>query len=95
LPAAILPEHREIVEDPEGPAVGRGHQVSLLDRQIVHRHRRQILLEPLPVTAIVEGDPHPSLGAGVQQPLPNRVFPDHPGELGSRIPVVIRVQVWP
>src|SRR5207247_11180042 len=65
---SVLPDRREVVQDPEAAAVRRGDQVSVLDREIVQRHRRQVLLEPLPVRPIVEGHPDAALGPGIEEP---------------------------
>ena len=61
-----------------------GDQVALLHGQVVDRHRGKIPLQPLPVGAVVERHPDPALGPGIEQPGPNRILADHPGELSCR-----------
>ncbi len=67
----------DVVEDPEGPAVGGGDQVVALDHQVVHRHGRQVQLQGLPGAAVVERHEHPPLGAGEQQAPANRILAHH------------------
>jgi hypothetical protein len=53
-----LPQRGDVVQNPEPPAVGRHYQVRemFLHRDAVHRCRRKIRLERLPILAVVEGD---------------------------------------
>ena len=75
----ILAKHRQVIENPEGPAMRARDQVALLHGQVVHRHRRQVALERLPVRSVVERNPDPPLGPGVEEP---RRAPDPPGSPG-------------
>ena len=52
--------------------------------EVGDRHRRQVLLQRLPVGPVVEGHVHPELGARVQQPRPDRVLPHHPHRVSRR-----------
>src|SRR5258708_29605188 len=44
----------QVIEDPEGPAVRRGHEVVVLDHEVVNRHDREVALQRLPARAVVE-----------------------------------------
>ncbi len=65
-----LADDREIVEDPEAAPLRRGDEVVLADGQVGDWHGRQVQVERLPVVAVVEGDEHAALGAGIQQSPP-------------------------
>ena len=62
-------QRRQVVEDPERPALRRDDQILVVDLDVGDRHVRQVQLERLPVRAVVERDEHPELGAGVEQPF--------------------------
>ena len=64
----------QIVEDPDRAPVRADDQIVPLDHQIVHRHGRQIELEPLPGSAVVDRIHHAALGAEVQLPAPGRIL---------------------
>ena len=51
---AVLPQGRQIIQNPEGPPVCRHHQIVIFDQQIVHRHSRQIQLKETPFRSIIE-----------------------------------------
>src|SRR3954469_25722246 len=52
-----LLERRDVVHDVEAAAVCRDDQVALLEREIVHRHVRQIETKRLPARAVVGREP--------------------------------------
>ena len=70
-----LVQQRDVVHDPERPAHRREHEVLVVHADVGHRRRRQVLLERLPVAAVVERHEHAELGAGVEQALLRRVLP--------------------
>ena len=80
-------ERRKVVEYPERPAVGRGHQVAVLDQQVVYGRHGQVPLEGLPRRAGVRRHVHARLGAGVQEARPRRVLPDYAHELAVGDPL--------
>ena len=57
-----------IVEDPKAAAVRRDEQVVALrlHAHVVHRHRRHVQPQALPVRAAIEGEPHASFEPGVE-----------------------------
>src|SRR6476469_2122505 len=59
-------------------------EVVVLDDQVVYRHCRQVAPERLPVTPIVEAEPHAALGAYVQEPPSCRVLAYNMRELVPR-----------
>ncbi len=67
-------QRRQVVEHPEGAAVGGDYQAVVLHHQVVHRHGGQIELQLLPVRAIVDRDPDACLSAGIQQALALGIF---------------------
>ena len=79
-----LVERGQVVEHPEGAALGGDDQVLAVHPQAGDRRHREVVLEPLPVGAVVEGDIEPELGSGVEQSLSVGVFADRPGEVGRR-----------
>ena len=56
--------------------MGREDQIVVLDDKIVHRDRRQIEFETLPIRAVVEGNVDAVFGAGEEKPGLLRIFPD-------------------
>ena len=70
-------ERRQVVQDPEGPSLGGHHQVLPVHPEVGDGGSGEVQLQGLPVGPLVEGDEHPELGAGVQEPLPVRVLPHH------------------
>src|SRR5258708_27164990 len=51
-----LAQGADVVQNPEGPAMGRNYKVIIFDHQIVNRCSRKVELERSPRRAIVEGD---------------------------------------
>ena len=82
-----LVERGQVVEDPEGTALRREHQVLLVDDQVGDGGHREVELERLPVRAVVEGDEHAVLGGGVEKPLPVGILPHRPYPLVGGDPV--------
>ena len=58
---------RDVVEDPEGAAVGRDDDVAVADGDVAHGAVGQVPLEGLPVVAVVEGDEDSGLSTGKQE----------------------------
>ena len=58
-----------------------GDQVIVFDDQVMHRGHRQIEHEAFPVSAVIEGDVQPGLGAGVEKTRSGRISPDDAGEV--------------
>src|SRR5256885_1346372 len=56
-----LTKRRDVVDHPEAPAMRGGNQIAVTNGEVVHRHRREIVLEPLPVGAVVRREPHATL----------------------------------
>ena len=61
----------------------RDDQIAFLDREVVHRHDRQVATERLPARAVVEGHPDAPFRAREEQPAPHRVLAHDPHELGG------------
>ena len=49
-------------------------QVVVLDEQVAHGGVWQVVLEGLPVVAVIEGNPDRGFSAGEEQALTDRVF---------------------
>src|ERR1051326_1462666 len=79
-----LLERRDVVHDPERPAVRGDDEIALLEREIVDRHDRQIELQLLPVGAVVGREPHAALGPRDEQTTPLRILAHDAREL-SRV----------
>ena len=71
-----VPQHADVVQDPEAAAVRRDDQIVVLDRQVAHRRRRQVQLQRLPVVAVVERHEDGELGAREQQSAARRILFD-------------------
>jgi len=69
-----LPQWRDVVKDPERPAMRSDHQIVFVNYQIAYRRRRQIQLQRLPEIAIVKGNIHATLGGCIEQALAFRIF---------------------
>src|SRR5439155_1117683 len=80
--APQLAQRRDIVQNPERASVRRRDEVALLDREIVHRHDREVESERLPVRPVIERHPHAPLAAREQQAAACRVFAHHTHQLG-------------
>ena len=72
-----LLQRQHVVHDEEPAPHRREHEVAVVDADVGHRRDRQVLLERLPVGAVVERDEEAELGARVEQPLAARVLADH------------------
>ena len=55
--------------------MGCDHKVTVAYLKVAYRRSRQVSLQCLPVTAVVEGDVDASLCAAVEQPAMNWVLP--------------------
>ena len=75
-----LAQGREVVQDPEGPALGGDHQIRALHLQVRDGHGGQVQLQGLPVLPVVEGDEKAALRACVEQAAADRVLAQHPHE---------------
>src|SRR6266513_2887538 len=64
-----LSERRNIVQNPQSAAVGRGHQIASMHVQIANRSCRQINLQSLPMISAIERDIDAVLCAAVKQSL--------------------------
>ena len=71
-----LPQRREVVEDPERPAMRGRHEIVGVDAQVAHTHARQVELQRLPPRAVVHRDVHAGLRCSEQQTAPDDVLPD-------------------
>ncbi len=69
-----VPERRDIVENPEGPAVCGHDEVVVMDNQIANGSGRKVEAQRLPVIAVVERDIHRVLGAGEKKAFAFRIF---------------------
>ena len=80
---AVLPQRRNIVENPECAPMRGQNEVVILHHQIVHRCRGQIQLQRTPVRSVVERYIHASFGSRIEQAAFLRVFAHHPNERSS------------
>ncbi len=78
-PVVELTERGDVVQDPEGAALGGHDQIAPVHPEVRDRRDRKVELEALPVPSVVEGDEEAELGAGEEEPLALRVLPDDPG----------------
>src|SRR5579884_370459 len=83
-PGGKLAQQRDILENPERAAVGRGDEIVVLADQVVDRTERQVKLERLPVVAVVEAGVGAGLRAGIEKPLAFRVLAADAGEGAGR-----------
>src|SRR5438034_8325994 len=65
-----LLQRRQVIENPERPAVRRGDEVVVLDYQVVNWHNGEVTLQRLPARAVVKGYVYAELAAGVEQAPP-------------------------
>ena len=72
-----LVQRRQVVENPERPALRAQHEVLPRELDVRDGGGRQVELQRLPVPAIVERHAHPELGAGVEQPRAVGIFAHH------------------
>ena len=103
-----LPQRRDVVEDPERPAVRADHEVVVLDDEVADRGRRHVQPQRLPALAVVEARrrrprsvpaksrpaPHRVLAHGVDEPPSGRPRDDlRPGLAAVARAVDVRPQV--
>ena len=55
-----LLQRRDVVHDPQRPAHRRDHEIVAMHLDVGDRRRRQVLLQRLPVAAVVERDEAPN-----------------------------------
>src|SRR6185312_129781 len=93
-----LAEQGQVAKYPDRPALSRGDEVVAVDKQVARPGRRQVLLERLPVVAVVEADEHAGLVAGIEQARSDGIGADGgddlvggkaAGDLGPRLPAVV------
>src|SRR5258708_32069586 len=82
------PKRRDVIQNPERPAVSRDDHVVVLDDQVANRRRGHVELERIPVRAVIAGEVHPLLGAREKQTAVNRILSDHVGDAPVRDAVV-------
>src|SRR6185369_1920809 len=75
-PVVPLAQRTDVVEDPEGAAVGGDDEVVALHDQVADGDGREVELEGLPARAVVEGDEHAGLGPRVEQALAPGILAD-------------------
>ena len=82
-----LAERAEVVEDPEGAAVGGDDEIVVLDDEIVDRGGGQIQFERAPVCAVVEGNIDAGFGSGVEQAALLGIFANgaNEGAIGNAV----------
>src|SRR6266498_994934 len=73
--ARQLPQGREVVQDPDRPAVRPDHEIALVDVQIAHRAGGEIEPQRLPMVAVVERNVNAAFGTREQQAATLGVFP--------------------
>ena len=75
-----LLERRQIVQNPEGATLGRGHEIVVLrlDLEVGNRCQRHVELQRLPVITIVPRDVESGFRPRVQQPAADVVLPHDP-----------------
>ena len=71
-----LAQRRNIIKNPERPAVRGQNKLVVFHHQVVNRRSRQVELQRAPVCAVIERNEHTSLGAGIKQPAFLGVFAD-------------------
>src|SRR5262249_19115596 len=62
--AADLTQRRDVIQNPERPPMRRCNQIIVFNHQIVHRGRRHVKQQRLPVVAIVKGEVNSQLSSG-------------------------------
>jgi hypothetical protein len=90
-----LAQRRQVVEDPERPAVRARDEVATPHDEVADRAVGQIELQRLPALAVVERHEHARLGAGVEQPAPLGVLAHDVDETAARNPRAIGGPVLP
>ena len=79
--AAELVQRRQVVENPERPALRGDHQILVRDLDIGNGRHGQVQLEGLPVAAVIERNVHAEFGSGVEQAGAVGIFAHHAGGL--------------
>src|SRR5207247_10232249 len=69
-----LLERRDVVHDVKAASVRGEDDITVLERQIVHRHFRQVSLQAVPVGAIVGRQPQAALRSRDEQAALWRIF---------------------
>ena len=99
--AGHLLQRGDVVHDVEAAPVGGGDEVTVLERQVPHRHQGQVQRQRLPRASVVEGEVHRALGPHHQQTSLARILAQHPrrlvvGEVGlDLLPVLAEVRGLP
>ena len=83
-PGLKLAQGRDVIQYPEGAAMGRDYQIVAMNDKIAHRSHGEIELERLPLFAIVERNEYADLGAGEKQALAFRIFANGVDDSASR-----------
>ena len=79
-----LAERCDVVEYPEGTAVGRDREIVAVNREIADGSRRQVQLQRLPMIAVVEGHIDAQFSSGKEQPLRSEDLHERPQESPRR-----------
>ena len=69
-------QRRHLIHHPESAAMRSDGQIVTVNQDVANRSNRHVVLQRLPVVAVVERDIDAQFGGGVQQPLRFRVFLD-------------------
>src|SRR4029453_19589775 len=69
-----LPQRRDIVHDPERPPHRRRHEVAMVHLDVGHRRRGEVLLQRLPVLALIERHVGALQRTGVEQSFLLRIL---------------------
>ncbi len=74
-----LLQARDVIEDPDPSAVSADDDVRVawMNHQIMHSHRRQVLVESMPATALIDRVEQCELAAAEEQVLVFAIFLDH------------------
>jgi hypothetical protein len=67
-------EGGDVVEDPEGPAVGSDDEIVTMNHEIADGADGQVILQRAPSGAIVEGNEDADFGAGEKQAFAHGIF---------------------
>jgi hypothetical protein len=71
-----LAERRDVVQDPEGAAVGGHDEIVAVNHQIADGGDGQIILQWMPGRAVVKGHEDADFGAGEEQAFAHGIFAD-------------------
>ena len=72
-----LTQRSDVVHDPERPPHGRNHQITSVHADIGDRRRRQVLLQRVPASAVVERNEESEFCPGVEQAGSRRILADN------------------